>query len=186
MFVFWLTFGVFWDVVRVWVPKKASYPAATGIDINIPLISFATTILSHPSQMESSPSMVSVGCLIRTGEWIIPMFSSESHRIFIVDGQRFTGGWWLVAKKNLFSQKYWVANHPNWLSYFDFHIFQRGGEKPPTSLSLMLAPHFVGKGLSTHVLYPSECSMKSPRLMVKDGESLTNHWVTIRYYPHMG
>ena len=38
---------------------------------------------------------------------------------------------WLVVwlPSILFSQKYWVANHhPNWRS----HIFQRGGEKPPT------------------------------------------------------
>ena len=58
----------------------------------------------------------------------------------------WSGWWWLVAMNLafsqypiygyqymvpsiLFSQKYWVANHPNWRT----HIFQRGGEKPPTS-----------------------------------------------------
>ena len=33
----------------------------------------------------------------------------------------------------LFSQKYWVAHHPNWRS----HIFQRGGLKAPTRLAFI-------------------------------------------------
>ena len=40
--------------------------------------------------------------------------------------QLLVGG--LVAMNLAFSQKYWESHHPNWRS----HIFQRGGEKPPT------------------------------------------------------
>ena len=44
---------------------------------------------------------------------------------------------WLVVwlPSILFSQKYWecLSNHPNWRS----HIFQRGGEKPPTRIYLL-------------------------------------------------
>ena len=45
-------------------------------------------------------------------------------------------GWWFGCHF-LFSQKYWISNHPNWRN----HIFQRVGIQPPTRLICAISRH---------------------------------------------
>ena len=66
------------------------------------------------------------------------------------------GWWWLVAMNLAFSHIYWVSI----IIPIDFHIFQRGGEKPPTSKSSMEATSFPPwLGLSFDHALPQELGL---------------------------
>ena len=82
--------------------------------------------------------------MARGQRWGLPCFmfhrrafslavTSEGWRCWNFFGSSWThvtnGWWWLVAMNLAFSHSYWECHHPNWRT----HIFQRGGEKPPTS-----------------------------------------------------
>ena len=84
----------------------------------------------EPSKNGGFQKMVVPPVLIHLERWDFPSKKPSSYWGYPHSRNPPNSGWWFGCHF-LCSQKYWVANHPNWRT----HIFQRAGEKPPTGNS---------------------------------------------------